>query len=127
MSLTKDTHLTPNFTLGEFLTKEDAIPPPEVVENLRCLANRLQAVRDFFGKPIRITSGYRSAAHNQQVGGASGSYHTRGMAADIDVAGMTPQEVQSALSRWSGGLGRYPTHTHVDIRSYNARWGGNSH
>ncbi len=118
-----DIQLAPNFRLREFLVNEDTFPDGEVLQNLYCLANRLQAIRDLLGKPVMITSGYRSPEHNQRVGGALHSYHTRGMAADIEVPGMSPQAVQAFLANWSGGLGGYTTHTHVDIRPYKARWG----
>lgn len=124
MSLLEDVMLTPNFKLTEFLTHGETIPVGEVLRNIYCLANRLQVIRDMLGKPVIITSGYRSPAHNRQVGGVENSYHTRGMAVDITVAGMTPGEVQAFLKNWSGGLGSYKTHTHLDIRPYKARWTG---
>lgn len=82
--------LSPNFTLAE-LTRtswprlQDS-PPVEVVCNLvfLCVA-ALQPLRDFLGEPVIITSGYRSAALNTKVGGVPGSYHRRGLAADIYV------------------------------------------
>lgn len=120
----RNTYLTPSFKLGEFLVNEKAIPAPEIITNLYRLANRLQVVRDILDKPITITSGYRNPEHNRQVGGEDNSYHTRGMAADIVVAGMSPREVQQLLHNWNGGLGSYATFTHLDIRNYKARWKG---
>lgn len=123
MSLIKEIYLTPNFKLQEFLTHSETVPVGEVLRNLYCLANRLQAIRDLVGKPLLVTSGYRSPEHNLKVGGAFDSYHIQGMAADIQIQGMSPRQVQAYLTGWSGGLGCYPTHTHVDIRPYKARWG----
>ena len=118
--------LTKNFRLDEFLRNsglaKDEMPEPWILESLHKLANRLQAVRDVLGKPINITSGYRTPAHNKAVGGAKNSFHLKGMAADIVVAGMSPREVQEALKNWSGGMGAYETFTHLDIRPYKARF-----
>lgn len=119
--ISANTQLTPNFKLGEFLHGA-SIPSSDILENLKQLANRLQVIRDLLNKPIIINSGYRSAQHNMEVGGASNSYHLRGMAADIVVPGMTAPQVQAFLKNWSGGLGAYQYFTHVDIRPTRARW-----
>ena len=117
--------LTQNFSLYEFLSPKDEVPPSvEVVRNLRCLANRLQVTRDILQKPIKINSGYRSIQYNAKIGGTSNSFHIKGMAADIVIEGMYPREVQEYLKHWSGGLGSYDTFTHVDIREEKARWFG---
>lgn len=116
--------LTPNFKLSEFLSKEDKGQRPDynTILNLKNLANRLQVIRDVLNKPIIINSGYRSPEYNKSVGGAKNSCHIKGMAADIRISGMTPYEVQHYLRNWSGGLGRYHSFTHVDIRPVKARW-----
>lgn len=44
---------------------------------------KLEAVRNFLGHPIRIVSGIRTPAHNAEVGGVDASAHTDGFAADI--------------------------------------------
>lgn len=120
----QDMQLTRNFKLSEFVPPGTPMPPAAILQNIDRLAHRLQAVRDVLNRPITITSGYRTPQHNAAIPGAvQNSYHTRGMAADIVVEGMQPQDVQRFLSNWSGGLGGYTTHTHVDIRPYTARWG----
>ena len=78
--------LTANFTLAE-LTKTrfdlDNTPSPQVVENLRTLAEKvLQPLRDAVG-PVNVTSGYRSKLVNQAVNGARNSDHLWGYAADL--------------------------------------------
>ena len=82
--------LTPHFTLEEFCISEVALregidntPPPEVVANLRRLAKLLEKVRGVLKRPMRITSGYRSAALNARVGGSKTSAHLDGRAADF--------------------------------------------
>ena len=84
------------------------------------------------GKPITITSGYRTAAHNKSVGGAKSSQHLLGRAADIQVAGVSVEDVaayaESLMPDW-GGVGRYPVKAgrtkgwvHVDTRAKKSRW-----
>lgn len=116
--------LTPNFHLDEFKSPDGEAMPAVVLENIKLLASRLQVLRDLLEKPITIMSGYRSDAHNQKIGGVAGSYHVKGMAADIEIEGMPPSEVQQFLVNWSGGLGSYNHHTHLDIRPVKARWKG---
>ena len=53
----------------------------------------LQAIRDHFGAPVVITSGYRTAAHNKAVGGAVYSQHQYGRAADIRVSGVPVEQL----------------------------------
>lgn len=91
------------------------------------LINVLQHLRDHFGKPIVITSGNRCPEYNKQVGGAKGSYHVRGRAADIQIKDILPLEVQTYLlekfhSKY--GIGCYSTFTHIDTRTGKGRWNG---
>ena len=43
----------------------------------------LESIRNELGKPVIITSGYRTEAHNEKVGGKPNSSHLKGLAADI--------------------------------------------
>lgn len=79
------------FTIKE-LTKSDTaelncienLPSPEEISNLEKLINNvLDPLREAYGKPIYVNSGYRSFKLNRIVGGSSTSEHMRGMAADI--------------------------------------------
>jgi hypothetical protein len=55
------------------------------MENLKAIAEHVfQPLRDYFGKPIAITSGYRSSALNKAIGGSSKSQHCSGQALDLD-------------------------------------------
>jgi uncharacterized protein YcbK (DUF882 family) len=75
---------------------------------------------------IQIVSGFRAPMFST----AELSYHTRGMAADIRIPGMTPLMVRDlAESMGVGGLGYYPTSqfVHVDVRTERARWIDYSH
>lgn len=79
----------------------------------------LELLRKELGnKPIIITSGYRTPAHNAKVGGAKYSYHMRGMAVDIRVNGMSAKEVAKALDKIveSCGIIVYESWVHFDVR-----------
>lgn len=115
--------LTANFSKAEFESKDGSPMPFDVLQNIQVLAEQLQLIRDEIGKPISITSGYRSANHNARIGGAKHSYHVRGMAADIQVAGMHPMDVKKVILKLmndgrilKGGLKAYKSWTHYDIR-----------
>ena len=85
----------------------------------------LDDVREYFGKPVHIMSGYRCPMHNARVGGAEKSQHKLGTAADIQVKDTHPEIVQRyLLNKYPNdyGIGRYSTFTHIDVRSYRARW-----
>lgn len=61
-------------------------PPKEVIENLSALVeNVLDPLREAWGGPITVTSGYRSPELNKAVGGSKTSDHMKGFAADITV------------------------------------------
>lgn len=121
--------LTPNFSLDEFKSKDGASFPAEVVQNLGILAEQLQALRDEIKKPITVLSGYRSPAHNLKIGGAKESFHVKGMASDLQVAGMTPSQLAEVIEKLikegkmkQGGLGIYPSWIHYDFRNKRIRW-----
>lgn len=59
--------------------------PQDKLQNLQALvSNVLDPLREWYGRPIYVNSGYRCPELNQAVGGAENSYHLHGMAADID-------------------------------------------
>lgn len=95
--------LSDHFHLSEFVRSSTAhrlginnTPPPEAILKLQALALRcLEPLRIALGKPVHITSGYRCPQLNSAVGGVSTSQHMKGMAADIRVDGMTPEQLQS--------------------------------
>ena len=69
-----------------FSTQEFQCPCCGVASVDPRLVNLLQKVRDEFGKPISITSGYRCAAHNKAVKGSATSSHLYGFAVDVACA-----------------------------------------
>lgn len=94
------------------------------------LVEYVQKIRDHFGKSITVTSGYRCPIHNKRIGGATGSRHSKGDAADIVVTGVAPREVAKyAESIGIKGIGLYETSadghfTHVDTRDVKSFWYG---
>lgn len=65
----------------------------EVLTNLTNLCKALDKIKDLLGKPINITSGYRCPELNKAIGGAKNSQHIEGKAADIQVHGMTTEQL----------------------------------
>jgi hypothetical protein len=66
------------------------MPTPEHIENFKILATKVfEPIREHFGVPIRISSGYRSAELNKCIGGSATSQHSTGEAIDIDQDGTT--------------------------------------
>ena len=80
-----------NFTIQELTASTTAAvkkinndPTPEAAENLKLLVDKvLDPLRDAYGKPVIVTSGYRSHALNKAVKGSKTSQHMKGQAADI--------------------------------------------
>jgi len=122
--------LTENFKSTEFKCKDGTEVPPEYMDNVQELADNLQVLRDAIGKPVYIMSGYRTVEYNERCGGAPKTQHLYAKAADIQISGMAPNDVQDEVLRLinegkmkQGGVGIYPTFVHYDIRGTKARWG----
>lgn len=105
------------------------MPTPEHIENFKKLAeNVFEKIRNYFGKPIRISSGYRSAALNKITKGASTtSQHSTGEAIDIDMdnTDITNKEVFDYIKDnlsfdqliWEFGTDKNPDWVHVSYES----------
>lgn len=96
--------LSKNFVLSEFLKSQtalrfdiDNIPNSEQIANLQSLVtNVLQPIRDHFKKSVTINSGFRCLELNRKIGSSDSSQHTKGMAADIEIPGISNKE----LAEW---------------------------
>ena len=117
------TFLSKNFRVREFACQDGTDPVFVDMD----LVDIRQGIRAHFGVAVTITSAFRTASHNKNVCGAAYSQHCYGKAADIRVSGVAPSKVAAyaeTLMPNTGGIGRYSTFTHVDVRSTKSRWNG---
>jgi len=124
--------LSENFTLKELTTTNTGlsnVPNADQVENLKQLVeNVLQPLRDAYGMPIQVTSGFRSLSVNAKIGGAATSQHTKGQAVDIVcrdnakafhiIRDMLPFDQLI----WEKGNDMEPDWVHVSFKESGNRW-----
>lgn len=128
-------NLSKNLTLAE-VTKSgtakrlgiDNSPTIEHLENLKAVAeNVFQPVRVHFGKPLFVSSGYRSEALNDAIKGSSRSQHCKGEALDLDAqvyGGFTNNELYNYIKDhveydqliWEFGTDDEPDWVHVSYK-----------
>lgn len=115
-----------HFKLSEFKCKDGTAVPAKYYANCQKLMNLLEEIRAACGnRAITVNSGYRTPTYNEKVDGAKQSQHLYAAAADIKVSGMGASEVYKLCDRLvgsRGGVGKYSTFTHVDVRGHKARW-----
>ncbi len=100
-------NLSENFSLAELVKSQTAIrkniknePGTEEIENLIHLAKTvLQPMREHFGKPVMISSGYRSPELCEAIGSSAKSQHAKGEAADFEIPGVDNKELASWISK----------------------------
>ena len=127
--------LSTNLSLAEVTRSETAkrrgisnMPTAEHIENFKKLAaNIFQPIREHFGKPIIISSGYRSAELNKAIGGSLSSQHCSGEAIDIDMDGtdITNKQIFDYIKDnlnfdqmiWEFGTDTNPDWVHVSFAS----------
>ena len=127
--------LSKNLALAEVIRSETAkrkgisnMPTPQHIENFKKLAeNVFQPIREHFGVPIHISSGYRSKALNTVVGGSLSSQHCSGEAIDIDMDGtsITNKQIFDFIKEnlnfdqmiWEFGTDTNPDWVHVSYES----------
>jgi len=93
--------ITANFSLDEMTKSQTALrnginnmPDPIHLHNLHGLChNILQPVREHFGRPVTVSSGFRSVELCLAIGSSSASQHAKGQAADFEVIGIDNKEV----------------------------------
>ena len=98
--------LSNNFTLQELTKSQTATrkgidnePGTAEIENLIHLAKTiLQPVREHFGKPVMISSGYRSPALCEAIGSSAKSQHAKGEAADFEIHGVDNKELATWIA-----------------------------
>lgn len=127
--------LSTNLTLAEVIRSETAkrrditnMPTEQHIANLKLLAEKIfQPIRDHFGRPIHISSGYRSRALNDAIGGSLTSQHCSGEALDLDMDGteITNAQVFHFIKDnlnfdqliWEFGTDANPNWVHVSYES----------
>jgi len=114
----QDAQLSPHFHLREFECK-CGVCPYTLISVQHVL--ELQGLRNLLNKPVKILSAYRCPKHNDLVGGEKNSMHMYGLATDISVAGLAPEEILAAAKIFDG-VGIYDTFVHVDSRGFTAFW-----
>ena len=128
--------LSKNLTLDEATKSATAIkngisnkPSSEHLSNLIQIAAKIfQPVRDHFQKPIIVSSGYRSQALNDLIGGASGSQHSKGEALDLDgsvdnflIFEFIKNNLEFDQLIWEFGDDENPDWVHVSYKTENNR------
>ena len=124
------TQLSPHFNISEFRCKcgkeHETLNNPELIEKLEKLFNAINCSK------IIVTSGYRCAAHDKNVGGSGTGQHTLGNAADICCYGQDGQPISSKVVCCKAqdigftGIANITAayqYTHVDVRT-NGKWYG---
>ena len=119
-------YLSANFRVDEFACHDGT----DTILIADDLVNILQALRNHFGRAITLNSGYRTLSWNAKVGGEINSFHTKGMAADFNISGWSPQSVRKVVEKGKIlgvdpekiGLGAYSAFTHIDCRGFKSRW-----
>lgn len=119
--------MTPHFSLDELTHTDhrelDNTPDDDARQNLYRLADFLEQIRALLnGKPIMVTSAYRSKAVNDAVGSKDTSQHRLGCAADFRVPGMTPDEVVKKITLsglpYDQVIREFDRWTHVSIPNH---------
>jgi len=89
------------FTWKELTTTSTGLPNDPVLEervNIKILCSTaLDPLRRHLGRPVRVTSGFRSEAVNTAVGGSKTSAHRKGLAADVKVSGLDAHALMRAV------------------------------
>ena len=134
--------LTTNFQLKEFINSrffsksqqkkvwlEFEENKADLLPKIQKLANQLQVLRTHFDKPITINISYRPLWYELLKGRSGNSKHTLGIAVDFNVKDTPTSEVREAIESLiasgdmlQGGLGKYDSFIHYDIRGVKARW-----
>ena len=131
--------LSKNLSLSEMLRSESAKrrgicnnPTPEHTHNMIELANKIfQPIRDYFKRPIYVSSGYRSFLLNEAIGGSLKSQHCKGEAMDIDMDGtsISNSDIFNFIKNnldfdqliWEFGDNKNPSWVHVSYRKSGNR------
>ncbi len=132
------TYVTDNFSWQEFACHSGEAVPDAWKANVRALCETvLEPIRARFGAPLVVISGWRSKTWNDRVGGAKGSQHLTGRAADVRPVSLAnvpalmtlvEEMIRNGQLPRLGGFGVYRGWIHCDTRprigDHVARWQG---
>lgn len=93
--------LSDHFSLAEFTKSQTAIrkgiknePNEEAIENMRLLCeNILEPIRENYGLPFTLNSGFRSLGLNTEIGSSPTSQHVTGQAADFEIPTISNKDI----------------------------------
>lgn len=129
--------LSEHFIVEEFDCNDGTPVPAAYYQALKDMCrNYLEPLHAAYG-PVTVNSGFRTPGYNASVGGASNSFHiytahdTNDPAADLACAKGSPSQWHAKLDALrqahyggNGGLGRYSSFCHIDLRDYRSDWTG---
>lgn len=111
--------LSENFKVSEFKCNDGS----DTILIDTALVTLLQKIRNHFKNAVIINSAYRTPTYNAKIGGATNSYHKKGMAADIQVKNTSPEAVaEYCESIGVKGIGCGANYVHVDTRTKKSYW-----
>ena len=126
--------LSPNFALSEFTESQTAArlgldndPPVDMYGTLKATARCMEDVRDLLGgKPVLVSSAYRSPEVNKAVGGSVNSQHSKGEAVDFTCPKFgTPREIVAKIKDspllWDQLILEFDRWVHISFSSRNRR------
>ena len=121
----------PNYYVTDHFMYSDFICPCcdmlKIVPGFYRHVSLLERMRQEIDSPIIVTSGYRCKSHNAMVGGSPRSWHLL-FATDIKSEDDNQDKLETmyeiAVTLGFGGIGRYETHLHLDLRPEEVRWRG---
>jgi len=105
----------------------NTLVPIKYWDNMVKVCKLAQEIRQHFGKPVKINSGYRCKAYNKAISGAAVSQHMFGKALDIRINGVPPAKIAAwmdATYPHKYGRGLYHSFAHIDVREGYAKWKG---
>ena len=102
-------------------------PPRGLWPSLLAVVKVADEARHRLGKPLKINSAYRSPKYNRAINGSVASQHLKAAALDLSGSPATLHGILKDMRKegiFKGGIGKYKTFNHVDVRGRNADWNG---
>ena len=124
VEINANTHITKNFTFGE-LANNKASESVKAIYNddIKLFAEMIQELRNWYNKPMKVNSWYRTSSFNKSVGGDAKSLHLLGLALDWGVRHTATQHTH-VQNKWAEicqahgvivGINHYTNGYHLSI------------